>query len=264
MKTNFLRLLTTCLIFGTILTGRAAELQRRTWTVDGMEREALVSVPTAIGPEGAPVVFAFHGHGGTMRQASHSFPIHELWPGAIVVYPQGLPTPGSLLDSEGKRCGWQASAGAQNDRDLKFFDAVLARLRLDYHVDDRRIYATGHSNGGAFTYLLWAERGSIFAAFAPSSAVLAQGVVKFQPKPVLHIGSPQDPLVKFAWQERMIDYVLKIDGCGPREPDTDGYRYYPSTQGTDVATYLHDGGHRYPAAAPALIVKFFQAHVRSG
>jgi polyhydroxybutyrate depolymerase len=127
-------------------------------------------------------------------------------------------------------------------------------------VDARRIYATGHSNGGLFTYLLWAERGSAFAAFAPSAALLAHGFDQFQPKPVLHIGSPQDPLVKFAWQARMIDFVLQLDGCDPRRPDVNGYTLYPSTKGADVATFLHSGGHRYPSAAPALIVKFFQTH----
>ena len=197
-----------------------------------------------------------------MAHASRSFPIHQLWPEAIVVYPQGLPTPGRLTDPEGKRPGWQGIAGAQGDRDLKFFDAMLASLRAQSSVDNRRIYATGHSNGGLFTYLLWAERGDTFAAFAPSAALLARGYEKFQPKPLLHIGSPEDALVKFAWQKRMIDYVLQIDDCGPRDPLAMGYTAYPSRKGTDVATFLHTSGHRYPEAAPALIVKFFQAHAK--
>jgi len=240
----------------------ADTLERRTWIVDGVTREALVSIPAGAGKEGAalPVVFAFHGHGGSMRQASRSFPIHQAWPEAIVIYPQGLPTPSQLVDPEGKMNGWQGIAGTQGDRDLKFFDVMLADLRVSYHVDDKRIYAMGHSNGGLFTYLLWAERGDTFAAFAPSSALLAKGFEKFQSKPVLHIGSPQDTLVKFSWQARMIDYVLKLDGCGPRDPEATGYTSYPSTKGAEVATYLHAGGHRYPSEATALIVKFFKVH----
>ena len=239
----------------------AGDLERRTWVVDGVTREALVSIPPGAGQGAAlPVVFAFHGHGGTMRQASRSFPIYQLWPEAIVVYPQGLPTPSQLVDKEGKRAGWQATAGEQGDRDLKFFDVMLASFRGQYRIDDKRIYATGHSNGGLFTYLLWAERGDVFAAFAPSAALLTRDFEKLKPKPVLHIGSPQDPLVKFEWQAKMIDYVLKLNGCGPRKPDVPGYTSYPSTKGAEVATYLHDGGHRYAAAAPELIVKFFKAH----
>jgi polyhydroxybutyrate depolymerase len=247
------------------LTGVSAAdpLVQREWVVDGIKREALVSIPAGAGQGAAlPVVFAFHGHGGSMRQASRSFPIHELWPGAIVIYPQGLPTPSALVDPKGTRAGWQGTLGGQGNRDLRFLDAMLASLRARYRVDDRRIYATGHSNGGLFTYLLWAERGDTFAAFAPSSALLARGFEKLKPKPVLHIASPQDPLVKFSWQARMIDYVLKLNGCGPRQPDTDGYRSYASSKGVDVAIYLHSGGHRYPAAAPELIVEFFQAHAK--
>lgn len=250
---------------GWVAQVQAAGLERLEWTVDGVKREALVSLPDTLadpGRKAVPVVFAFHGHGGSMRQASRSFPIHRLWPEAIVVYPQGLPTPSALVDREGRQAGWQGKAGAQGDRDLNFFDVMLADLRTRYPVDEKRIYATGHSNGGLFTYLLWAERGETFAAFAPSAALLAAGFSKAPPKPVLHIGSPQDTLVKFAWQERMLDTVLALNGCGPRKPDATGYTVYPSTKHTEVATYLHDGGHRYPEAAPALIVAFFQSHPR--
>ena len=58
----------------------------------------------------------------------------------------------------------------QGDRDLKFVDAILKTLREKYKVDDRRIFATGHSNGGGFTYLLWAARGKELAAIAPVAA----------------------------------------------------------------------------------------------
>ena len=243
--------------------GCAADLERQTWTVDGVTREALVRVPDHLPAGGAPLVFAYHGHGGSMRQASRSFPIHDKWPEAIVVYPQGLPTAGQLTDPNGERAGWQGRAGLEGDRDLKFFDVMLAGLREHYAVDAKRIYSTGHSNGGGFTYLLWAERGDVFAALAPSSALLGRGAgwQKLKPKPLLHVASPQDELVQFAWQERMLDYALKLNGCEAFKPDAMGYTVYPSSTGNDVAVFLHPGGHRYPSdVAPELIVKFFQAH----
>lgn len=241
----------------------AATLERHAWTVDGITREALVRVPDKIPAGGAPLVLAFHGHGGTMRQASRSFPIYEKWPEAIVVYPQGLPTAGQLTDPKGEKAGWQGRAGLEGDRDLKFFDTMLADLRKRYAVDARRIYSTGHSNGGGFTYLLWAERGDVFAAVAPSASLIGRGGgwQKLKPKPVLHVASPQDELVKFGWQERMLDHVLKLNGCGPLKPGAMGLTEYPSSTGNDVAVYLHADGHRYPSAtAPELIVNFFRAH----
>jgi len=77
-----------------------------------------------------------------------------------------LPTAGKLIDPQGRMAGWQFAAGDYGDRDLKFFDAMLASLRQDYRVDNKRIFVTGHSNGGGFSYLLWAERPGVFAAYS--------------------------------------------------------------------------------------------------
>ena len=169
---------------------------------------------------GWPLVFAFHGHGGDMTRASRSFPIHAVWPDAVVVYPAGPAHPGYAgRIAKGRWPGWQNMAGAQDNRDLKFLIRCSPVSARNFAIDDKRIYATGHSNGGLFTYLLWAERGDVFAAFAPSAALLARGSNAFQPKPVLHLGSPEDLLVKFASQERMIDYVRRLNGCGPRQAE---------------------------------------------
>ena len=104
--------------------------------------------------------------------------------------------------------------------------------------------------------------GDVLAAVAPSAAVLGRDFASLKPKPVLHFASPEDPLVKFAWQEKMVGYVLKLNGCGAFRPGAMGYTAYPSTRGDEVAVFLHPGGHRYPPEAPKLIVAFFQAHPR--
>ena len=194
------------------------DLTRREWTVGETTREALLHIPAAAKTTPAPVVFAFHGHGGTMRRAAAMFDYHHVWPEAIVVYMQGLNTPGRLTDPEGKRPGWQNVPGGQGDRDLKFFDAVLASLKADYKVDESRIYATGHSNGGGFTYLLWRTRGDIFAAVAPSAASgpgaeWAKRLADLKPKPVLHLAGEKDQLVKYEWQQATMEALRKLNGC---------------------------------------------------
>jgi polyhydroxybutyrate depolymerase len=241
-------------------TLNAAALERITVTVDGVTREALVHVPERPATNGSPVVFVFHGHGGSMRNAARSFALERHWPEAIVVYPQGLPTPGQLTDPEGRRSGWQAAPGLQGDRDLKFFDALLAHLKSRHSLDPRRLYATGHSNGGGFTYLLWAERGETFAAVAPSAAV-ARYAQRLKPKPALHLAGEKDGLVKFSWQQQMMQTIRKVNGCVETgQPWAANATLYPSPQGTPVVTFIHPGGHEFPADGPALIVKFFRAH----
>jgi polyhydroxybutyrate depolymerase len=245
------------------LPTRAAEpLAHRRWTVDGISREALVYVPPQARSNLAPVVFAFHGHGGSMHNAARTFSLHTHWPKAIVVYLQGLDTPGRLTDPAGAKPGWQRDLGDQGDRDLKFFDAVLASLQQDYRVDAKRLYATGHSNGGAFTYLLWAARGDKFAAFAPSAAAAIRNLPQLKPKPVLHVAGENDTLVKFAWQQQTIAGLRKLNHCGAGQPweNQDGCSVYPSKLEAPVVTFIHHGAHQYPSAAPAIIVKFFQQH----
>ncbi|HEV2695590.1 MAG TPA: prolyl oligopeptidase family serine peptidase [Verrucomicrobiae bacterium] len=232
-----------------------------TYQIDGLTRTALIYAPPSAKTNPSPVVFVFHGHGGNSRNAERSFHIEKEWPEAIVVYMQGVPTVGQLTDPQGQRNGWQAAAGDNGDRDLKFFDAVLARLKQEDNVDAKHIYATGHSNGGGFTYLLWLTRGDVFAAVAPCAAANLKRAAQLKPKPVLHIAGENDPLVKFSWQKAMMDELLKIDHCS-----TNGVAWakdctlYPSSSGTPVVEFIHPGGHVVPASAPGLIVKFFKEH----
>ena len=177
---------------------------RMEWKVDGAVREALVYAPATARSAPSPVVFAFHGHGGTMKYAANKFAIQKHWPEAIAVYMQGLNTPGTLTDPQGKLPGWQKTFGDQGDRDLKFFDAVLATLKKDYKVDENRIYATGHSNGGGFTYLLWAARGDVLAAVAP---------VRRRPRPSSSRTSNPSPCC--TWRARTIRWYGSRGSSGP-------------------------------------------------
>jgi polyhydroxybutyrate depolymerase len=254
------------IVICTLLVAAAAQAEVMHWTVDGVERKALVFAPAAPTPGGGgkvPVVFGFHGHGGNMGSAAQAMAFQGAWPEALVVYMQGLPTP-SKTDPRGLQHGWQHDAGELGDRDLKFFDAVLATLRQKYPVDDRRIYAAGFSNGGFFTYLLWAKRASTFAGFAPCAGLIWPTLHLSEPKPVLHVAGEADPLVKFADQEKAIEAVRQRNGataagtsCGP------GCTLYPSTKGAPVETFLHPGAHIYPREATGLIVKFFKEHPSS-
>jgi polyhydroxybutyrate depolymerase len=245
-----------------ILSLVAAEPQRMEWMVDGLAREAVVYLPAEAGETAAPVVFGFHGHGGTAPHAARAYRIHELWPEAVVVYMQGVPTPGRLSDPEGKRTGWQHDPGDHGDRDLKFFDAVLATLREKHKIDENRVYATGHSNGAAFTYVLWAARHDVLAAVAPSAGG-SRSLRSCKPKPALHIAGENDPLVRFAGQQLVMSAIRAINGCEPRGQEwAQGCTLYPSKTGTPVVTFIHAGDHKYPAEAPPLVVRFFKEHAR--
>ena len=237
------------------------------WTIDGEKREAIVIPPSKKTDVAIPVVLVFHGHGGTMKLMERKG-FQTQWPEALIVCPQGLPTV-TLRDLEGKKAGWQNTAGTNKDRDLKFVDAILKTVRDKHKVDDARIYATGHSNGGGFTYLLLAERGKEFAAFAPTAAT--GGSVRLgkdvKPAPLLHVAGEKDEIVPFASQKRTLEMMRKLNGC-----DGEGKEWaksgplvgtlYPSKTGTPVVEVIHPGTHQYPEQAPELIVKFFKEQAK--
>lgn len=252
----------------TIFANAAEPVKRHEWKVGDTTREALIHAPANATKETTPVVFFFHGHGGTMKHAAEKIAIHSQWPEAICVYPQGLNTPGKLTDPEGKKTGWQFNAGEQNDRDLKFFDEILKSLRKDYKVDDKRIYATGHSNGGRFTYLLWAERGDTFAAVAPSGATAAMLVRTMKPLPCLHIAGEKDELVSFASQQRTMDMVRKVNNCEAdgkawkKDQNPSGTLYAAKDKGAAFVSLAYPGGHTFPADAPKWITAFLKEHTK--
>jgi polyhydroxybutyrate depolymerase len=250
------------------LAGAGKDLKEREWTVGNVSRTALMHVPLNKVPASLPVVFAFHGHGGSSAQAARSLAIHQYWQEAIVVYPQGLKTPGKLTDPQGRRAGWQHDVGEQDDRDLKFFDAVLATLKEEHQVDESRIYSTGHSNGAAFTYVLWAARHQTLAAVAPSAAVPGKKGPQLKPLPALHVAGETDALVKYSWQYLAMEHVRKLNGCNAdkspwKSAGTLKGTIYHSASNTPMVTLIHPGGHRYPEEASALIVEFFQTQQKS-
>ena len=241
-----------------ILGVRAASAEVMRWRVDGETREAIVFAPTAASREGGrvPLVLSFHGRGDNTQNFQHTN-VHVAWPEAIVVYFQGLETRGGLA-------GWQVERGEGTDRDLKLVDVALASLRTTYGIDDDRIYATGFSNGGMFTYLLWAERPGVFAAYAPVAGRLRPSVRPRQPRPLFHVAGERDRQVNFSDQEAAIAIAAEVNGvaaattrCG------DGCTIYGSGTPAPVMTWIHTGGHVYPRETSERIVSFFLDHPRT-
>lgn len=243
-------------------------LETQTWKVDGVERTALISVPRDVPPKTTvPVVLVFHGHGGTSAKAAATFRIHEAWPQALVMYPQGLPTEGQITDLIGEYSGWQHLAGMNHDRDLHFVDEMLSWAGKHYTTDASHTFAAGHSNGGSMVYVLWTVRPDKFGAFASASsvfpAVLLGGA---KPKPAFIVAGREDALVPFSLQQWSLDGVLKINQAERADHEWIGNarRHAPvNGHGAEVVAYIHPGGHPLPSDAGELMVKFFQSITQS-
>ena len=227
-----------------------AERKVMTWNVDGTTRRAIVYSPSKTSGK-APLVFSFHGHGDTALNFE-GVGLQEAWPEAVIVYPQGL---ASSRDGEP---GWQNEPGLDGDRDLKLVDQAIAELHKTFPIDDSRIYATGFSNGARFSYLLWAVRPKVFAAFGPVAGMLAPSLTFSEPKPVVHIGGQNDRTNAFALQVQSIELAKRVNGVSGKG-ESCGHECVLSTgKGAPVMTMIHPGGHIYPEGTSELIVKFFK------
>jgi polyhydroxybutyrate depolymerase len=234
-------------------------LELKQWTIGPDKRTAMVALPKAFPAAGAPLVLVFHGHGGTAMNMTRAMPIHTEWPEAVVIYAQGLPTGGTVVDREGKRAGWQNAPGMQNDRDVRFVDSLLAWAKSQYRIDTKRVFATGHSNGGWFTYVLWAMRPDSFAAFAPASAVFGRMAEGAKPKPALVIAGEKDRLVPFALQRGSIITVARLNGAEPKGEAWFGGAALHKAALAPLATYVYPGAHPLPANAAAVVTYFFRS-----
>ncbi|MEP6635080.1 MAG: esterase [Acidobacteriota bacterium] len=252
----------------------ASQPQTLNWTIDGVKREALVYSPAPTTSNiKHPLVFGFHGHGGTMQGAAQMMHVQTLWPEAIVVYPQGIPGRPTPVDPNGNKPGWQVEANQANvgNADLEFFDAMVATMHQKFSVDDKRVYSTGFSNGGIFSYLLWAERAKTLAAIGECAGVLWNSEQLTQPRAFLAIAGTQDKTAPFNLQKASIEKAQNVDSApNPGQPcpqpsgSAPGTKctFYPSTTQTPVKTLIHPGAHVYPSWAPAEIVTFFKNHKR--
>jgi polyhydroxybutyrate depolymerase len=233
------------------LAAFVGEPEMLTLQVDTTPRTAWVISPERPTAK-PPLVFFFHGHGGSGRGIARSAAIHRQWPEAVVVYPNGLPsrTPN---DPAGRRPGWDVLG--ETNRDLKFFDQLLDRLRRDKSIDPERVFVGGHSNGAVFTYYLWMRRPNQIAAFAPCAG--AGGTRVTTPKPAFIVMGSTDAVVDPERQKASIDAVLKLNQA--RLPGkTSGFlSRFEGEQPTE--TYVFPGGHAFNRAAVSPMVKFFQS-----
>ena len=245
-----------CLAFLILVaaTPLAAAPITMSWTVNGVERHAIVYVPSKATKNKVPVVFAFHGGGDTAEHFSIAG-FQDAWKDALIVYVQGLPR------DSGPGGSFQNTDASPGNPDLKLFDLVLADLHQKYRIDDQRIYAAGFSNGARFVYLLWATRSQTFAGFAAVAGALAPTINVKDPKSLILIGGRQDRTVDFKLQMDAFETLRTVNGAsGYGESCGKNCTLYRSSRGAPIITYLHDGGHLYPSEATDIIVSFFRAH----
>jgi polyhydroxybutyrate depolymerase len=125
--------------------------------VGAAKRTYALSVPVGYDAyRGYPLVFNFHSGGRTGASARDYFAF-EAFAGdkAIFVYP------------DGEKGNWDLDTTAAQNKDVAFFDALLAEVEANLCVDTTRVFATGSSMGAYLTNQLGCRRGDVLRAIAP-------------------------------------------------------------------------------------------------
>jgi polyhydroxybutyrate depolymerase len=136
----------------------AGFLKDQSLTVGGVKRLYSISLPPSYDSKKLyPVIFAFHGDGGTGESMKNGFNFEaKHGDEAIFVYPNGT---GNTWDND--------TFDSTKNKDVLFIDAIVAELKANYCVQPTKFYATGFSRGGFFTSHIACQRGDVFAAVSP-------------------------------------------------------------------------------------------------
>ena len=304
MRISLLALL---LLIALHATRAAAEDVINTLDVNGEQRAYLLHVPAALqGDAPAALVIVLHGGGGSAQSVMEQtgFAAEADRRGFIVAFPDGsdrarpllnaLGRPGFLTWNAGACCGYAVQRGKD---DVGFIRAMVADIARHHAIDPKRIFASGHSNGGMMAYRLACEASDLVAAVGVVSGVIV--VAPCEPRfPVALIdihGSADEnvPLdggvgaksfSKFPYPpvQRSIDRWVAFDDCGKdpvvSTPAADvTLRAYPHCTGNTAVDYyvIDGGGHAWPGGkqmlkildkpstaldATPLIWRFFVAH----
>lgn len=135
---------------GTLRAGRSMGSMQSS----GGNRTFIQYVPTAHdGKKPVPLVVDLHPFsvGASFAESSSGFRQLADTEGYVYLAPQGM---GNMWDSVG-------------DVDSKFIRDLVTKVAKEGCIDLRRVYATGCSNGGAFSFLLMCTASDVFAAVAP-------------------------------------------------------------------------------------------------
>ena len=170
-----------------------------TISVDGVDRNFMMSVPASEKGTLLPILMAFHGGGDVKSFNYPPFPQSQQFlelaqsEKFILVYPFS-----KLLEpNEG---AWQLNTTDETQQDIKFIQAIIENISSSNCVDQNKIYATGYSLGSMFTYELACQINDTFAAIAsfagtmpknPNSCVLENEI------PIMHIHGTDDFIISY-------------------------------------------------------------------
>ncbi len=221
--------------------------------VNGTTREYIIYVPENYTRNTSqPLLLSFHGLTSNMefnygytkfneQAESYNF---------IAVHPNGLSNRWTLT--------------ADNNADVDFIQALLDEVEKDFNIDSNRIYSTGMSMGGFFSFHLACKLSDRIAAIASVTGSMYQHAINdcspSNPMPILQIHGTEDDIVAYSSIVGLLDFWTnhnntEITPVTSNIPDIDAedgstverLEYLNGDQGVEVHHLkITGGGHDWP------------------
>lgn len=229
------------------------------------ERDVLVSLPVDYDPAlSYPVLLAFGGWGVSPEELSR---VAGLRAGsdAIIAYGRGV----------GDAWAGAPYSRTSMDEDVRYSRAVVDRIADRYSVDRSRVYAIGHSNGGAFALSLACRAPDLMAGVVSVSGMFydeGDGGCRGGGVPVMFIHAVNDDVALINGGVRNGAHFLPVhelfqrwgvrNGCLPLAahlpafaPDA-SHRLWTGCRADSEIVISESAGHPWPRHAPAVAWDF--------
>ena len=184
---------------------------RKTITSEGQKREYLQYAPSDLGSK-RPLIISCHGMNQSAKyqwdalKDAKTLADKEKF---VIVLPEGINN------------GWDISG----DRDINLIKDLIAQMKKDFDIDEKRVYLSGFSMGGMLTYHAMNKIPDVIAAFAPISGYPMWGFTYTGKRaiPVIHHHGTGDDVCVYSNVQRNIDELVKKNKCSSTPTITQNY-----------------------------------------
>ncbi len=210
--------------------------------------------------------------------ALHGFTLSGAWIESVWRFRELSESKGFLyLNPDGSRRAegvtfWNATDACCGDannqpNDSAYLRSLVEGVRRRFHVDDRRIYFAGHSNGGFMAYRMACENADLVAAIVSVSGATFKDPTACQPSEpvsVLEIHSTLDPLIAYDGGVVLAPYPAAVETVRIWG-EYDGHRVMEADDGKTMDLDLGLPGNdtsitRFTGGDPAIGVELWTIH----
>ena len=184
---------------------------RKTITSEGQKREYLQYAPSDLGSK-RPLIISCHGMNQSAQYQWNALKDAKTLADKekfVIVLPEGINN------------GWDISG----DRDINLIKDLIAQMKKDFDIDEKRVYLSGFSMGGMLTYHAMNKIPDVIAAFAPISGYPMWGFTYTGKRaiPVIHHHGTGDDVCVYSNVQRNIDELVKKNKCSSTPTITQNY-----------------------------------------